>query len=413
MQRLAHMQSHLAHHECPAAWQPAPAAAVSGSSGSSSGSTRVGFGIIGAGSIAVGSFAPALLESHVADLVAVCRRNEGQAKAFATEHGAGCAAYGSGLELLQDPAVEAVLVATPTHTHKELTILAAQHGKHVLVEKPMARDAHECRDMIAACAEAGVALGVCYRRRTFPQVVKAKELVAEGAIGEVLTVRTHCSSLQAALKADGAEMALARGDPAETFSDAWTTEPVLGGAMMEMASHRIEVMLNFMDLVPRDVTAMVETNHPDHMAAGWQEKGVDDSDAILVRFDGGKLGIHTTMLTTPPRRDMAYIEGTTGRIMIDSLESGNGNISLETSKGGRKEIQVEPLPAKLFDMPMIDDFGEYLTTVGRATQQQHSSEPDLSLLHNQTYICLLLVCMHACSALCSADHQRQGQRGVS
>ena len=83
-------------------------------------------------------------------------------------------------------------------------MLAAQHGKHVLVEKPMARNVTECEEMIAACAAAGVKLGVCYRRRTFPQVVRAKELVAEGAIGEVLTVRTHCSALQDTLKSDRA-----------------------------------------------------------------------------------------------------------------------------------------------------------------------------------------------------------------
>ena len=239
---------------------PQPAAAPS---------TKVGFGIVGAGDIAKQSFAPALMGSAEAELVACCRRDVAQAREFAAEHGGGCAAYGTTLDLLADPAVTAVIIATPTHTHAELCLLAAAHGKHVLVEKPMARDVAECQQMIAACEAAGVSLGVCYRRRTFPQVVKAKELIAAGAIGDVLTVRTHCSALQDTLKSGRSG-----------FSEEWASEPVLGGAMMEMASHRIEVLLNFMDRPPQEVSALVETVHPDHQ--GWQ---ADDSDALLVLYD--------------------------------------------------------------------------------------------------------------------------------
>jgi predicted dehydrogenase len=195
----------------------------------------VGFGIIGAGDIARQSFAPALMASTEADLVAVCRRDITQAADFAIQYGGNCAAYGDAKALLADPAVDAVIIATPTHTHAELTLLAAKHGKNVLVEKPMARNQEECQKMIEACQRANVSLGVCYRRRTFPQVVKAKELVAAGAIGEVLTVRTHCSALQDSLKAER-----------DGFSQDWGAEPLLGGAMMEMASHRIEVLLNLM-----------------------------------------------------------------------------------------------------------------------------------------------------------------------
>ena len=56
-----------------------------------------------------------------------------------------------------------------------------------------------------------------------------------------------------------------------------------------------------------EVSALVETVHPEHQGEAWE--GADDSDALLLRFQGGKLGIHSTTLTTPPRRDMCYIEG--------------------------------------------------------------------------------------------------------
>ena len=306
--RLLRLGRHLGYHDlpinsirqqaCHAYNTPAHLSNVCGKT------KKMGFGILGSGSIARSSFAPSLLASDSCDLVAVCRRDRAKAQQFATLHGEGCAAYSSAAELLRDPAVEAVLIATPTHTHKEFTLMAAQHGKHVLVEKPMARNAEECNEMIAACNAAGVTLGVCYRRRTFPQVLAAKQLVTEGKIGQVLHVRTHCSALTEKLKKES------RGG--ESFSDVWADEPVLGGAMMEMASHRIEVLLNLIGLLPESVSALVETTHPQHKH--WLEEGVDDSDALLLRFPDGKIGMHSTTLTTPPRRDMAYIEGTLGRI---------------------------------------------------------------------------------------------------
>ena len=82
---------------------------------------------------------------------------------------------------------------------------------------------------------------------------------------------------------------------------------------------------------------------------------VDDTDAILLKFADGTVGIHSTLLCSNPRRDMAHIDGTQGRIMIDALEFGSSSLKLETD-GGIEEIHVEPLQAPYFDLPMIDDF---------------------------------------------------------
>ena len=117
------------------------------------------FGILGCGSIAAGSYAPSLLRSPHGELAAVCRRDLEAAQRFAARFG-GCAAYGSAAELLEEADVDAVIVSTPTDTHCEFTELAASRGKHVLCEKPMARNAAECRRMIDACRTAGVGLAV-------------------------------------------------------------------------------------------------------------------------------------------------------------------------------------------------------------------------------------------------------------
>jgi xylose dehydrogenase (NAD/NADP) len=288
---------------------------------------KLKFGIIGCGAIAANSFAPSLLNSQQVELVAVCRRDRDKARAFAEQFG-GCAAYGSAEELLDDEEVEAVVVATPTDTHCEYTVLAAERGRHVLCEKPMARNVDESRQMIEACRAAGVKLGVAYRRRLFPQVLKAQALIAAGRIGRVVCVRTHYSGWTSV-------------EPGE-----WRVDPGIGGAMMEMAVHRLEVLLNFA-AAPVEVSALVETVHHD-----WP---VDDTDAILLKFADGAIGVHSTVLCSNPRRDMAHIDGTEGRIMIDALEFGSDHLRLETAQGV-EEVAVEPLESPFFDRPMLDDF---------------------------------------------------------
>ena len=107
--------------------------------------------------------------------------------------------------------------------------------------------------------------------------------------------------------------------------------------MMEMAVHRLEVLLNFA-AAPVEVSAFVETVEHD-----WP---VDDTDAILLKFADGTVGLHSTLLCSNPRRDMAHIDGTKGRIMIDSLEFSSPVLRLETDSGV-EEISVDP-PGALF-----------------------------------------------------------------
>ncbi len=285
------------------------------------------FGIIGCGSIARSSFAPSLLNSKHTELVAVSRRDLAAAQQFATDFG-GCRAYDDTQALIDDPDVEAVIVSTPTDTHRDYTVAAAEAGKHVLCEKPMARNREECRQMIAACQKAGVKLAIAYRRRMFPQVVEAKRLIAAGAIGTPVCTRTHYSGW---------------GD---LRSGAWQKEPGIGGALMEMAVHRLEVLLNLADAQPVAVSAMIDTVHHD-----WE---VDDTDAILIRFADGRIGVHSTIMTSKPRRDFAQADGADGRIIIQQLEFGSDHIELETDRGVER-IAVTPLQSPFFDQPMIED----------------------------------------------------------
>src|SRR5437868_13398997 len=142
------------------------------------------WGLIGAGDIAQKRIAPALRDLQNCEFVAVSRSRSELAQAFAEEFGAR-KWFADWRELVADADLEAVYVATPVYLHREQTIAAAEAGKHVLCEKPMALNVKECDEMMAACRANPVKLGIAYYRRFYPCVVRAKEIIASGEIGEV------------------------------------------------------------------------------------------------------------------------------------------------------------------------------------------------------------------------------------
>ena len=290
------------------------------------------WGILGCGDIAGKTFAPCLVQSDCCELVAVMRRDAAKAREFAEQFGVE-RAYSDVGQLINDPQVDALVIATPPHVHAEQTVAAARAGKHVLVEKPMAMNPDECRTMIAACREAGVRLGVAYRRRQYPQVVKLKELLAEGAIGRVTLVRGHYSGWYEATP----------GEPAH-----WRLDPSIGGGgvLMDMACHRLEVSLNLGGRVT-EVSAMVEAVEHD-----WP---VEDSAVLLLRFESGALGVHSTVWTSPPRHDYVEVDGTQGKLILDPMECWADEVLIRRPEGD-EIVKVSPLTGSTGDLPMLEDF---------------------------------------------------------
>lgn len=146
------------------------------------------WGIIGCANIAVQKVIPGMLQSRTAEIVAIASRGPEKAQETAALFGIP-RAYGDYGSLLEDPEVEAVYIPLPNHLHREWTIRAAQAGKHVLCEKPIALNAREAGEMKAVCEEAGVQLFEAFMYRYHPQYSMAKELLAAGAVGEVRLVR--------------------------------------------------------------------------------------------------------------------------------------------------------------------------------------------------------------------------------
>lgn len=141
----------------------------------------IGIGIIGAGHFGA-VHARAMAEVPGLKLVASCRENKAAAQAFADEFGGN--SYGDWQSLLADPAVDAVVIATPHHLHEEIAIGAARAGKHILLEKPMAPTSRACDAINAAVAEAGVQLMVGHVMHFALPCLKAMEIIKSGVIGK-------------------------------------------------------------------------------------------------------------------------------------------------------------------------------------------------------------------------------------
>jgi 1,5-anhydro-D-fructose reductase (1,5-anhydro-D-mannitol-forming) len=150
-------------------------------------------GIIGPGGIADQKLAPAFARAAGACLWSVLSRDAERAKAFAEKHGAAAPspAFTEIGAFLADPGLDAVIVATPDRLHAREAILAAEAGKHVLVEKPMAASAAEAQAMVDACKKAGVRLGVAYHLRFHAGHRLLAERIADGALGEPRHLRVQ------------------------------------------------------------------------------------------------------------------------------------------------------------------------------------------------------------------------------
>lgn len=143
---------------------------------------KMRWGVISTANIARAAVIPALQQAETADVIAVASRDLDRAEAFADRVGIP-RAYGSYESLLQADDIEAVYIPLPNSLHHPWTIKAAESGKHILCEKPLALNAAECEEMEAAAKENGVRLMEAFMYRFHPQTEKVLDLLREGAIG--------------------------------------------------------------------------------------------------------------------------------------------------------------------------------------------------------------------------------------
>lgn len=152
---------------------------------------RVGYAVVGLGRISQVAVLPAFRHSKKAKLVAVVSGDLKKAKRLAARFGASASyTYRDYDQCLENPDVDAVFIATDNGTHARYSVRAAEAGRHVLCEKPMARTAEECQRMIQACRENRVRLMIAYRKYFEPGSLALKKLVTAGKLGKLRLIHS-------------------------------------------------------------------------------------------------------------------------------------------------------------------------------------------------------------------------------
>ena len=176
------------------------------------------------------------------------------------------------LALARDPEVDAVILSTPPSSHSELGLACLRAGKHLLVEKPLASTVRECEELVEAAEKAGVCLATGFTLRQTPAALLAKQLVAEGAIGELDHIRAFHGH---------------KGG--KDFGPAWITEHSMtgGGTLMDNGIHMIDLARWFLGEV--DTFMGLSSNH------SWRKPGCEDNGLVLMRSATGRIAsVHSS-----------------------------------------------------------------------------------------------------------------------
>lgn len=150
---------------------------------------KVRWGVLSTARIAVASVIPAMQRADRCEIVAIASREGARAEAAAKRLGI-ARAHTSYEALLADPEVEAVYNPLPNHLHAEWTLRAAEAGKHVLCEKPLAMSSHQAEEMLEGCRAAGVKLMEAFMYRLHPQWVRVRGILGEGRLGELVAIQS-------------------------------------------------------------------------------------------------------------------------------------------------------------------------------------------------------------------------------
>ena len=292
--------------------------------------TDINWGIIGCGDVTEVKSGPAFAKIPHSTLAAVMRRDAAKAADYARRHNVPTW-YGDADALINDPAVNAIYVATPPNSHADYAIRAMRAGKPVYVEKPMALNFAECDAMNRVSRETGVPLFVAYYRRAMPYFLKVKDLVDTGAIGQVRAVSIQVHWVPPSADADATQ-------------PGWRVSPAVsgGGYFHDLAAHQFD----FLDyaLGPIDAATGMTRNQAGLYAA-------DDRVVANFSFASGALGTGSWCFTVPAsqRSEQTQIVGSKGTLTFSFF--GGNTIRLATAAG--TDTFTIPHPAHV-QQPLIE-----------------------------------------------------------
>ncbi|MGP4069277.1 Gfo/Idh/MocA family protein [Halobacillus sp. B29] len=260
--------------------------------------SKLKIAVLGCGSIAQNRH---LLEydanEHV-EITAVCDIVEERVKEVAEEYGAN--AYTSYEDLLAKENVDAVSVCLPNYLHAPVSIAALKAGCHVLCEKPMATSREEAEEMIQTAEKNNKKLMIAHNQRFVPSHVKAKELIASGALGKVYSFRTTFGH-------GGPEGWSAEG------KDSWffKKDQAFIGAMGDLGVHKADLLRYILGQEFIDVAGFIENNAKENIT-------VDDNAVCILRSEEGVVGTMTASWAYQPGEDNStVIYGEKGTLRLE------------------------------------------------------------------------------------------------
>jgi len=290
---------------------------------------KVRWGVIGAGGIADRRTIPGMLKSRLSELVAVVSRTNESTDTVAEKYNV--KAYYTVEDLLADPGIDAVYIATPVYLHKEQAVAAAKAGKHFLLEKPLARTASEAEEVVRAAREAGVKATEGYMMKFHPLHRRAKELIEEGKLGKPVLGRAQLTTWY------------------PEIPGAWRQDPEKGGggALIDMATHCYDLLRWLIGSRIVQVYAIANTQ--------TFKYPVDDSSTTLLLFEDGAHGVVDSFFNIPDPavKNRLEVYGDRGSITSEGTigQSGAGNMvaCLMKEVGGydaQQERRPEDFPAE-------------------------------------------------------------------
>lgn len=298
----------------------------------------VRWGIIGVGDVTERKSGPGFQQAERSELVAVMRRDGAKAANFASRHGVP-RWYSDADELINDPSVDAVYIATPPDSHRDYAIRVAEAGKPVYVEKPMARTAAECVEMIDACAAAGVRLFVAYYRRAMPRFLMIKKLIDDGALGSIRSAVVRNQRPAVPVGEDGVP---------------WRVRPEIsgGGHFVDLGSHALD-LLDWLIAPIAEISGRAVNLGRRYPA--------EDLVTASFSFSCGAQGTGLWCYDAAEYQDEIELIGTAGTLRFSVF----GQESIRLSTGSAEREFAAPYPPTV-QLPLIQTIVDELTGRGTA-----------------------------------------------
>jgi predicted dehydrogenase len=284
---------------------------------------KVRWAVVGTSDFALDWIARGIALGSNAELAAVVSRDAARAQAAADRVGAPYSF--TSIEAIDAGRVDGVFLVVPNPQHAPLAIAAARRGLHVIVEKPMAPTLAECQAMIDAARASGVLLAVAHCMEWTAPVAKARELIAEQAIGTIISATIACSF---------------NSPPNERWRQDDPTDAG-GGPLFDLGVHSIDTITRILGPIEQ-VSAQIERRLYDYAA--------EDTTTLLVRFASGAHGVVESHFSC--NQNSLRIQGTAGRIWSEAWLGREFAGDLHMQRGS--EVVSFDLPSVNVYVPQIE-----------------------------------------------------------